>query len=116
MSSRVAYAMSTGLVRKRNEDSAYVGRWLCAVADGMGGHAAGDIASTTVIDAIRQFDVAPEDQGQMTAVLAAAIREANDRLVGRARAEPGLASMGSTLTAMYWSGNHLVVANIGDSR
>ena len=57
MPSRVAAVTSTGLVRKRNEDSAYAGHWLCVVADGMGGHAAGDIASDTVIDAMRRFDV-----------------------------------------------------------
>jgi serine/threonine protein phosphatase PrpC len=116
MSSRVAYATSTGLVRRRNEDSAYVGRWLCAVADGMGGHAAGDIASTTVVDAIRRFDVAVEDPRQITMVLGNAVREANERLTAVAQAEPGLASMGSTMTAMFWSGSSMVVAHIGDSR
>lgn len=116
MSSRVAYATSTGLVRKRNEDSAYVGRWLCAVADGMGGHAAGDVASATVIDAIRQFDVAAATPEQITAVLGSAIREANRRLTAKAESDASLASMGSTLTAMSWSGDSMVVAHIGDSR
>ena len=116
MSLQVASATSTGLVRQRNEDSAYAGRWLCAVADGMGGHVRGDIASATVIDAIRSFDVASGDPALMTATLGAAVREANDRLAARVQAEPGLASMGSTLTAMFWSGSNLVVGNIGDSR
>jgi protein phosphatase len=49
MSSGVALATSTGLVRKQNEDSAYAGHWLCAVADGMGGHAAGDMATTPAV-------------------------------------------------------------------
>lgn len=116
MTSRVAVATRTGLVRQRNEDSGYVGRWLCAVADGMGGHVGGDIASATVIDAVRRFDVAPENPGQMTAILGAAVREANKRIADRVLDEPGLASMGSTLTALLWSGSTLVVANIGDSR
>jgi PPM family protein phosphatase len=116
MTSRVAVATRTGLVRQRNEDSGYVGRWLCAVADGMGGHVGGDIASAAVIDAVRQFDVAPGSPGQMTAVLGAAVREANRRIAVRVLDEPGLASMGSTLTALLWSGSTVVVANIGDSR
>jgi protein phosphatase len=116
MTSRVAIATRTGLVRQRNEDSAYIGRWLCAVADGMGGHIGGDVASATVIDAVRQFDVAPESPGQMTALLGAAVREANKRIAARVLGEPGLAGMGSTLTALFWSGSTVVVANIGDSR
>jgi len=116
MTSRVAIATRTGLVRQRNEDSGYVGRWLCAVADGMGGHVGGDAASATVIDAVRQFDIASENPGQMTAILGAAVREANKRIAARVLEEPDLASMGSTLTALFWSGSTAVVANIGDSR
>ncbi len=116
MTSRVAIATQTGLVRQRNEDSAYIGRSLCAVADGMGGHIGGDVASATVIDAVRQFDVAPESLGQMTAIAGAAVREANKRMAARVLGEPGLADMGSTLTALFWSGSTVVVANIGDSR
>jgi PPM family protein phosphatase len=116
MTSRVAVATRTGLVRRRNEDSGYVGRWLCAVADGMGGHAGGDIASAAVIDAVRQFDVVPENPGQMTAILGAAVREANKRIAARVREEPTLASMGSTLTALFWSGSTVLIGNIGDSR
>ena len=116
MTSRVAIATRTGLVRQRNEDSGYVGRWLCAVADGMGGHLGGDTASAAVIDAVRQFDVASENPGQMTAILGAAVREANKRIAARVLEEPDLASMGSTLTALFWSGSTVVVANIGDSR
>ncbi len=115
MDSQVAVATSTGLVRQRNEDSAYVGRWLCAVADGMGGHAAGDIASAAVVEAIRQFDIAAVP-GQLTAILGKAVRAANERLTARVEGDPGLNGMGSTLTAMLWSGSHVAVANIGDSR
>lgn len=111
----VAAITRTGLVRKRNEDSAYVGRWMCAVADGMGGHAAGDVASATVIDAIRPFDIAI-DPRQLTEVLGTAVREANNRLAALVQADPNLGNMGSTLTAMLWSGNHMALANIGDSR
>jgi serine/threonine protein phosphatase PrpC len=113
--SRVAVASKTGLVRARNEDSAYVGRWLCAVADGMGGHAAGDAASATVVDAIRRFDAAT-DAEHLTTALGSAIRRANSQLAARVQAEPALAGMGSTLTMMLWSGTRVAIAHIGDSR
>ena len=115
-SAPVAAVSSAGLVRRRNEDSAYAGRWLCAVADGMGGHAAGDVASATVIEAIRAFDVDASDPGQLTTILGAAVQEANKQLAEKVQTDPGLASMGSTLTAMLWSGRHVAVANVGDSR
>ena len=112
----VAAATSTGLVRKRNEDSAYAGRWLCAVADGMGGHAAGDVASATVIDAIRSFDVRADDPVRLTTILGAAVMAANSELTAKVRANANLGNMGSTLTAMLWSADHFAIANIGDSR
>lgn len=115
MSSRVVAVSSLGLVRKRNEDSAYAGRWLCAVADGMGGHEAGDVASATVIAAIRPFDVAA-DAERLTTILGAAIGAANEQFTAKVEDDPGLAGMGSTLTAMLWSGSHVAVAHIGDSR
>lgn len=115
MPSRVAAGTSTGLIRKRNEDGAYVGRWLCAVADGMGGHAAGDLASATVIEAIRPFDIAVTPD-RLTATLGRAVRKASDLVAARAEADPEVASMGSTLTALLWSGSHVALANVGDSR
>lgn len=112
----VGAATSVGLVRERNEDSAYVGRWLCAVADGMGGHAAGDVASATVIEAIRSFDVKADDSARLTAILSAAVSAANRELAARVHINANLGNMGSTLTAILWSADHLAVANIGDSR
>ncbi len=116
MSSCLAAGTSTGLVRKRNEDSAYAGRWLCAVADGMGGHVAGDIASATVVDALRPFDVDAGSPGQLINVLGRAVSAASGQLAARIEADRSLAGMGTTLTAMLWSGNYAAVANIGDSR
>jgi protein phosphatase len=82
----------------------------------MGGHAGGDIASATVIDAIRRFDVVPDSTGHMMATLAAAVREANDQMAAKVQGDPDLASMDSTLTAMFWLDSTVVVAHIGDSR
>jgi PPM family protein phosphatase len=112
---RIAAVSMPGLVRKRNEDSAYVGRWMCAVADGMGGHAAGDVASATVIDAINSFDVTTDTE-RLTTALGEAIQAANSRLAAKAAGDPARAGMGSTLTAMLWSGSHVALAHIGDSR
>jgi serine/threonine protein phosphatase PrpC len=82
----------------------------------MGGHAAGDIASATVIDAIRSFDVRADDPAQLTTILGAAVMAANGELTAKVHANANLGNMGSTLTAMLWSADHFAIANIGDSR
>ncbi len=67
--SRAAASSETGPVRKDNEDAAYAGRWLFTVAGGLGGHAAGEVASAPVIDSLRSHDaeVAPETTLQVLA-------------------------------------------------
>jgi serine/threonine protein phosphatase PrpC len=112
---RVASGTHVGLVRRRNEDALYQGQWLFAVADGLGGHVAGDIASTTAIDAIKPYDrhVDPDD---LAASLGRAISDANDALRRRIRDEPRQAGMGTTMVALMCSGDTAALANIGDSR
>jgi len=110
-----AAASETGLVRQNNEDAAYSGHWLFAVADGMGGHAAGEIASTAAIEALRTHD---GDVGAdaLLEVLGHAVTEANAEIARRAAEDPARFGMGTTLTAMLWSGDTAVLAHIGDSR
>lgn len=110
-----AGSSSTGLVRKNNEDSAYLGRWLYAVADGLGGHVAGEIASATVIDSLRACDVQVPAE-DLTGALGRATGEANERLLRKQEQDPALVGMGTTVTAMLWSGDYAAVAHIGDSR
>ncbi|OJF13938.1 PP2C family protein-serine/threonine phosphatase [Couchioplanes caeruleus] len=104
-----------GLVRKRNEDAHLVGRHLLAVADGLGGHVAGDVASSTAIDAVRAFDrpIAPAD---LAVHLGRAVAAANDALLEVTSARPECAGMGTTLVGLAWAGNIAIVVNIGDSR
>jgi PPM family protein phosphatase len=112
---RYAADSSTGLVRVANEDAVYAGRRLYAVADGMGGHVAGEVASSTVIAALRAYDVEVAS-ADLVETLSRAIREANNALRSKVEDNPELAGMGTTLTAMLWSGSHVALANIGDSR
>ncbi|MGH3188308.1 MAG: PP2C family protein-serine/threonine phosphatase [Streptosporangiaceae bacterium] len=110
-----AAASVTGLVRKDNQDSVYAGRRLLAVADGMGGHAAGDVASAAVIVSLRTQDreVAP---GELLEVLARAAAAANAEVARRAAEDASRFGMGTTLTALLWSGDSAAVVHFGDSR
>jgi hypothetical protein len=111
----VAAFSDTGRVRKNNEDAAYVGLALYAVADGMGGHAAGEIASAAVIGSLRQHDnEVPPDE--LLGTLSQAVTNANADLASAAAEDPARRGMGTTLAAMLWSGNRFALANIGDSR
>jgi len=110
-----AAASETGLVRENNEDAAYSGRWLFAVADGLGGHAAGEVASAAVIESLSSHDaeVAPDI---LLETVGLAIAEANREVARRVAADPSRKGMGTTLTAMLWSGDRAALAHIGDSR
>ncbi len=110
-----AAASVTGLVREGNEDSVYAGRWLFAVADGMGGHAAGEVASAAVIESLRSRDreVAPD---VLVDVLGQAVGEANAEVARRAAEDASRRGMGTTLTGLLWSGVVVAVVHIGDSR
>ncbi len=110
-----AAGSSTGLVRPLNEDSAYAGRWLYAVADGMGGHVAGEIASAAVIAALGAYD-AEADPARLVEILGSAVTAANTAVRRRTESDPALRTMGTTLTAMLWSGHTFALAHIGDSR
>jgi serine/threonine protein phosphatase PrpC len=104
-----------GLQREDNEDAAYAGARLLAVADGMGGHAAGEVASAAVIEALRPLDT-QVPAGEMLNALDHAVRRANSALRDIVKANPSLSGMGTTLTALLWSGSQLGLVHIGDSR
>lgn len=105
-----------GLVRSENQDSGYAGPHLLVVADGMGGHAGGDIASSTAIGYLVELDDESHNGNEAGDELARAIEAANHEL-GRIVAErPELAGMGTTVTALLRARNKLAVAHIGDSR
>lgn len=113
----VSHAVSNiGRVRSSNQDGGYTGYQLHFVADGMGGHAGGDIASAMAAQQIAQIDdlyATPEDAG---AVLLASILEANEKL-GRTVADHAyLAGMGTTFSGVLFTAKKAVIGHIGDSR
>jgi protein phosphatase len=112
---RAAAASVPGLVRQGNEDAVYAGRWLFAVADGLGGHAAGELASAAVIEALRAYD-RDIDESEALKTLSRAVREANAEVARCAAEDPARRGMGTTLTAVLRTGERLAVAHIGDSR
>ena len=112
---RYAARSDVGLIRTNNEDAVYAGPRLLAVADGMGGHAAGDIASAVTIATLAPLDD-DEPPADLLGALAQAIRQANDQLRQMMDADEELDGMGTTLTALLWGGNRLGLAHIGDSR
>jgi PPM family protein phosphatase len=110
-----AAGSATGFVRPLNEDSAYAGRWLYAVADGMGGHVAGEVASAAAVRAVVPYDVLA-DPSVLVESLGHAVGEANAAIRRYTEADPTLRTMGTTFTAMLWSGHAFALAHIGDSR
>ncbi|HEX6337346.1 MAG TPA: PP2C family serine/threonine-protein phosphatase [Jiangellaceae bacterium] len=104
-----------GLVREGNEDSGYAGPRLLAVADGMGGHAAGEVASSATIDELLHVENGVGESDALDS-LNAAVVAANDRIRRLVLDDPRREGMGTTLTALLWTGTDIRVAHIGDSR
>ncbi len=119
MAIALRYAARTDLglgPKSRNEDSGYAGPHLLVLADGMGGHAAGDVASSMIVGHLAPLDGESIGADNALPTLARYLREANARLSRAMKETPDLAGMGSTTIAMLRTGNKLAMAHIGDSR
>ncbi|MGO1523290.1 MAG: PP2C family protein-serine/threonine phosphatase, partial [Nesterenkonia sp.] len=103
-----------GVVRPKNDDSGYVGRFFGVVADGMGGHAGGDIASASTVLDLAHLDT--RGFAEPDTVLPDEIQTANTFLGKLVETNPKLAGMGTTITACLITGDKLQFAHIGDSR
>lgn len=115
LSLRFAAGSHDGMIREHNEDSGYAGPRLLAVADGMGGQAAGEVASSEVISTIVQLDEDIPGSDILTE-LGSAVQRANDQLRAMVEEDPQLEGMGTTLTALLWTGQRLGLVHVGDSR
>ncbi|WP_144829237.1 PP2C family serine/threonine-protein phosphatase [Kocuria rhizophila] len=112
---RYAARSDVGRVRSKNDDSAYAGRYLAVVADGMGGHVGGDVASASAVIDLTHLDHAGH-RGEAETVLADEIQNANQNLAKLVQSNPRLGGMGTTVTALLIDGDEISVAHIGDSR
>ena len=113
---RYAAVSDVGLLRDGNEDAAFAGTRLLAVADGMGGHAAGEVASAAVIAALEQLDELGVNAGDPEFALREAVDEANTNLRDMVSADTELQGMGTTVTAVLSDGTYAWLAHVGDSR
>ncbi|MFH8367912.1 PP2C family protein-serine/threonine phosphatase [Streptomyces sp. NPDC018031] len=115
LSLRFAAGSHKGMIREGNEDSGYAGPRLLAIADGMGGQAAGEVASSEVISTLVQLDDDVPGSDILTS-LGSAVQRANDQLRVMVEEDPQLEGMGTTLTALLWTGQRLGLVHVGDSR
>lgn len=111
---RAVVVSDLGLARENNEDAAYAGTRLVAVADGIGGLPGGEVASDIVIGALAELD--RELGGSPLDALHKAIDAANRTIREAVDAAPDLSGMGTTLTAILLFGERMALAHVGDSR
>jgi len=114
---KVYAASHAGLVRQTNQDAFYAprpGERFAAVADGLGGHQAGEVASNMAIEGFtRWLRCAPRPSEE---AMRNAVREANLTVYRESLFDPSRAGMGTTLTALWFADKHLFLAHVGDSR
>jgi PPM family protein phosphatase len=113
---RLQYAAlsDVGRVRKDNQDSGFASENLLVVADGVGGAARGDVASSTVVQILRRLDAPPD--GDLLEALAGAIHRAHDRIAELVDEDPELEGTSTTVTAALFDGSRVGIGHVGDSR
>jgi len=112
----VGAATDVGRVRERNEDGFLTREPLFAVADGMGGHRGGAVASQVALEILSQMDGNSMAGDGAAEGLADMVNQANEAVLERASEEPRLAGMGTTLTALVVQPGRIHLAHVGDSR
>ncbi|MDO4606109.1 MAG: protein phosphatase 2C domain-containing protein [Bowdeniella nasicola] len=113
---RYAARSDVGIVRSNNQDSGYAGPHLLVLADGMGGPAGGDIASSVAVAHLSHLDLDTPGADDLIDLLSEAINEAHEELMRRSQADPALQGLGTTCIAVMRSGSKLAMVHIGDSR
>lgn len=116
MATQHAALSDVGKVRSSNQDSGYAGTYLYVVADGMGGHAGGDVASHVAIHELSVLDQEFSSIAAAEKALKAKLLETNLMLANVVNDRPELAGLGTTVSALLRVGNEAVIAHIGDSR
>jgi protein phosphatase len=116
LSFRAAGRSDVGLVRNNNEDSGFIGKHFLLVADGMGGHAAGELASSTTVAIVAQVDNNKEKLEDLESKLIEIPKVITKELKNAINKDSSRAGMGTTLTAAVVQENQLKVSHVGDSR
>ena len=111
---RYAALSDVGRVRRDNQDSGYAGPHLLVVADGVGGSARGDVASSSTVEVLRRLDTPPGND--ILGALAGAIHLSHDRIAGLVAENPEIEGTSTTVTAAIFDGTQLGVGHVGDSR
>ena len=114
LSLRYAALSDVGRVRKDNQDSGYASERLLVIADGVGGAARGDLASSTAVQILRRLDAPPPED--LLEALAGSIHRAHDRIAELVDEDPELEGTSTTVTAALFDGNRVGIGHIGDSR
>jgi len=111
---------AVGLIRNGNEDSALTGSQLIAVADGMGGHAGGEVASSVAINTLSEIAptfINPDiDSESASDLFLNSLHTIDGQIRAVTQDEPQLAGMGTTLTSLFISGSEISLLHVGDSR
>jgi PPM family protein phosphatase len=111
---RYAALSDVGRVRKDNQDSGYASENLLVIADGVGGAARGDVASSTAVQILRRLDAPPPEN--LLEALAGAIHRAHDRIAELVDEDPELEGTSTTVTAALFDGRRVGIGHVGDSR